>query len=303
MGPLVEWSNEIAESDLHVFKVRDAVAYRMYNHKGNTGHKRFVAPNPPYGALIYYYLKTAPEEEKAVKVTILDEAGSLVRKLTGPQGVGLNRVAWDLRHEPPIPTEGERGFRGPPPGPKALPGIYTVNVSVGDHAASQTVRLEDDPRITISAADRKAQFDALQRMAKLAKEMDLGHKKAADLKKQMSALKKSLEKSKDVPEAVTTAMDTLFEKAEGLEKKLTRRMTRFDPSQERPLFFRLAMVYRALDGYTEAPSNDQLQRIDAYAEELHEQLTSLKEVVETDVPNLNRLLQEHQVARITTTQR
>lgn len=303
MGPLVEWSNEIAESDLHVFKARDAVAYRIYNHKGNTGHKRFFAPNPPYGALIHYYLKTAPEEDKAVKVAILDEGGNLVRKLTGPQGVGLNRIAWDLRHEPPIPTEGQQGFRGPPPGPKALPGTYTVKVAVGEHEATQTVRVEDDPRIEISAADRKAQFDALQRMAKLAQEMDRGHKKAADLIKQVSVLQKSLKKSKDVPETVTTAVDALFEKAEGVEKKLTRRMARFDPSQERPLFFRLAMIYRALDGYTEAPSTDQLQRIDAYAEELHGQLNALKEVVETDVPNLNRLLQENHVSRITTAAR
>ncbi len=42
--------------DLHVFPVPRATEWRLYEHKGDTGHKEFVAPNPPEGALVTYWI-------------------------------------------------------------------------------------------------------------------------------------------------------------------------------------------------------------------------------------------------------
>ena len=62
-------------------------------------------------------------------MTISDAQGNVVRELTETPEVGLNRINWDLRHEPPIPlTEPVSSFSGPPPGPLALAGDYTVKV-------------------------------------------------------------------------------------------------------------------------------------------------------------------------------
>jgi hypothetical protein len=300
MGPLEQWNDEILDSELHIFEPRNAVAYRIHNHKGNTGHKRFVAPNPPYGAVVQYLLKSEPEEEEAVKVTVSNEGGKVVRELVGDQAAGLNRIAWDLRHEPPIPTEGQTGFRAPPPGPRALPGTYTIQIKVGDLGASRTVRVEDDPRIEISDADRRARFETMERVGKLIASMDQGHEIAADLKGQMASLEVSLKDSKDVPEAVSSAVNELSGKAEELEKKLSRDggIARVRYPQSRPLFSQLTGLYRSLDSYTEAPGADHIERIDYYDRELQVLLQDLRSVLDEDVSKLNRVLHENDVPRI-----
>ena len=57
-----------------------------------------MGENPPYGAAINYYLKTAPADD--VTITILDAKGQVVRTLTGTNAAGLNRIHWNLRYEP-----------------------------------------------------------------------------------------------------------------------------------------------------------------------------------------------------------
>ena len=151
MTPLEQLTEDVLASGLHSFDVRDAVAYRLSNHKGNTGHKMFIAPNPPEGALIHYFLNDEVDGEDAVEITIQDGAGEVIRTFDGPGSVGLNRVNWDLRHEPPVPLTGQGGFGGPPPGPRALPGTYGVQVAVGGRQATTSVKVSDDPRINVSA--------------------------------------------------------------------------------------------------------------------------------------------------------
>ena len=39
-----------------IVKSSKATEWRLYDHKANTGHKLFLAPNPPEGALLTYWL-------------------------------------------------------------------------------------------------------------------------------------------------------------------------------------------------------------------------------------------------------
>lgn len=107
---------------------------QAYGGRGKSfqGENFFTADNPPYGAVITYYLpdalKTrqakrveaekaaekagkpisypsnealkveAREEAPTVIVTISDSTGAPIRTLTGPVGKGFQRVAWDLRY-------------------------------------------------------------------------------------------------------------------------------------------------------------------------------------------------------------
>ena len=127
--------DEGKDADLHLYEPRTAVQYRIYGHKGNTGHKTFLAPNPPDGALLTYRLKAKPAEKDDVKIVIKDAAGETVRELKGSKDAGLNRTSWDLRHEPPVEAGAgtAAGFFGPPRGPLVPPGSYTATISVGAH--------------------------------------------------------------------------------------------------------------------------------------------------------------------------
>ena len=68
---------------------------------------------------------------------------------------GMNRVSWNLRYggaevrRPP--SEEESAFSGPPRGPQALPGSYTVKLTVDDNIFVQPVEVRLDPTINVPA--------------------------------------------------------------------------------------------------------------------------------------------------------
>ena len=170
--PLRSVSAKNLASDTMLFPVRDALWYlqRMPLGEFKTGSKAsqgdayYVADNPPFGAVITYYLpkdiQTAKEqrrerektiekqggntpypgwdalraeqieEEPAVVLTIRDSNGEIVRKLEGPAKAGFHRVAWDLRYPESSPwTEKSQDNYIVFSGPLATPGDYTVSLS------------------------------------------------------------------------------------------------------------------------------------------------------------------------------
>ena len=98
-------------SDAVLFDIRPATRWSMWNRDGNLGQKKWTGENPPQGALITYYLKNQPPGE--VNLTITDKNNRVVRRMRRvADDAGVNRVVWDLRHDPPAGGGGGRGGRG-----------------------------------------------------------------------------------------------------------------------------------------------------------------------------------------------
>jgi hypothetical protein len=92
--------NSAQAADATLFDIRPAVRWSQWNRDGNLGQKKWTGENPPAGAIITYYLKSQPPGE--VNLTISDNAGHVVRRMRRvADDAGLNRVAWDLRPDPP----------------------------------------------------------------------------------------------------------------------------------------------------------------------------------------------------------
>ena len=297
MTPLEKLSEGVLASDLHLFDVRDAVGYRINNHKGNTGHKMFIAQNPPEGALIHYFLNDEVDGEDAVEVTIQDGAGEVIRTLDAPGSVGLNRVNWDLRHEPPVPLTGQGGFGGPPPGPRALPGTYGVQVTVGGRQATTSVKVSDDPRINVSAADRRSQQDAMLRLGNLIARLTEAHQAAESLQTQLGSLAESLEDA-EVPASVSSLVESVSERVDDLERELARGGG-FGGARPRPLYARMTRIYGNLNSYTEGPSALQLERIELYGQELNRLVEELDQLIANEIANLNIAVEQNGIRRIT----
>jgi hypothetical protein len=120
----------------------------------------FRGDNPPAGALIDYYLQAGT----AAELSVLDAAGSPVATLNPSRAAGVNRAVWNLRYAalPPGPPDEESGGRSSAlPGPFVMPGEYTVRLTAGGTTYEQKLQVLEDPRIQISAANRKAWTDAL----------------------------------------------------------------------------------------------------------------------------------------------
>src|SRR5579859_3455626 len=183
---LEQMSDNVLSTDLHLFDMRAGTSFHIANFKGFTGTREFIAANPPYGVVIDYYLKNKLEGRNPVKITVTDKAGNKIRDLNGPGEPGINRVNWDLRYdapaqpppvnpaassaqpgengEPEAPGGGGRGGGGgggggpfgfgANRGPLVDPGEYNVAIAAGGKNETKTVGVEEDPRITLSAADR-----------------------------------------------------------------------------------------------------------------------------------------------------
>lgn len=301
MTPLVELSDAVVQADLHLFDVRPATIYRLHSHRANVGHQFFVAPNPPYGAMIHYTL--GAEAEEAPTVTIQDENGDTIRTLRGSSAAGLNRTTWDLRYPRPVdPPEEDIYFLSPPGwrpngfpmGPLVLPGTYTVQVALGGLEKSTTVEVLEDPRIEISRQDSRERLDAILRLGRLMATANDGDRGLQDLKEELGRLRDR----KSLPGEARAVTDSVFETLDRLEWTLSRTggLERSlgsagppPPGRPIPIYVRLNGLYNALNSFTEAPSREQRDRMEKLSRELDELLARLRRLVEVEVPRLRHL--------------
>jgi photosystem II stability/assembly factor-like uncharacterized protein len=124
-----------------LFDIRPAIAYLPDRQRGQQtgGQKAFVGENPPRGAMISYYLKTAPSGD--VKITIADATGRTIRTLDGTKDQGINRVNWNLAPQP----LGGRGFGGGRGGGQAVEaGTYIVTLAVDGKIFAKPVSVLQD---------------------------------------------------------------------------------------------------------------------------------------------------------------
>lgn len=147
-----------------LFPIRPALRYTARATRSGGGDSEFVAPNPPYGAILNYYLREPVDE---VRFEVFDANHNAIREIGGSRiarGAGVHRASWDLRAEAP---RGSGRGRGGARGPQVLPGIYTVQMTVGTTVEVQSLEVRVDPELKVSASDLRAQWDALQRLTRL----------------------------------------------------------------------------------------------------------------------------------------
>jgi len=295
--PLEQLTKDTLASSAYLFDIRKATMFSPYNHKGNLGHKFFVAQNPDFGAMISYYFKEGAKED--VKIAIQDSAGQQIRELKGPKDAGVNRVAWDLRYGPPEVAEGEavsRRFRAR--GPFVLPGEYKVTLKTAGKEMTKTVKVEGDQRIDISFEDLKAQHDALMSIHKLQPALSAAGRALDSIRNQIKKQESVLKKIPDVPaevlesiKAVSKEIDDIRLKLQG-DPSLGRRGMRFSVRG------RLSTLSRAIGRYPAAPSERHVQQIKKNSEELKTLIERINKIIEVDIPKLNELMNKNNIPRI-----
>jgi photosystem II stability/assembly factor-like uncharacterized protein len=125
IAPLEELTPKVLAAEAHLFGARPAVAFRQ--RQGPAPAKGYVAPNPPFGATLWYYCKAAPGA--GATLTLLNGAGKPVAAVPLTARAGLNRAVWDLR------PDADRGALVPR-------GEYTARLQVGELRLERPVRVE-----------------------------------------------------------------------------------------------------------------------------------------------------------------
>jgi photosystem II stability/assembly factor-like uncharacterized protein len=223
MSPLREIAakgQQIASEPAYLFKPGDAIRARANANWDQPMNLEMPhAPNPPYGALLYYHLSKKPSGE--IKLQIFDSANKLVRTITSNQppmyarppypdywlmpasdralstNVGTNRINWDLRYDDPPgfnPDINNQMNSSPgsvtpaPHGPLALPGIYTVKLIVDGQTYSQPLIVRNDPRV----GESPSMMAALRAQDKLAMAAVQGMKDSYAANSEVAAVRAQL---------------------------------------------------------------------------------------------------------------
>ncbi len=261
----------------------------------------YSAPNPPRGTLLRYYLRDgvepagaaaeaggepAGDADDAFALTITDVDGGHVRTLEAPSKAGINEVVWDWRHDPPYEPEGGRQAAGPagfgqpgtPRGPVAMPGTYTVSMTVGDETHSANVEIKADPRRPMTRADRAARQDVLMSLHRLAPVIYEAGRAVRALGEQLDATEALIEGATEAPEGLADEIAAIREALEALDD---------DIGEAR----RNAGVAGAIQGSSTLPTADQTWQVDRAWEAMDDDvLGPLNELIASRVPALNARL-------------
>jgi len=217
-------AQEIAAAPVYFFKPGDAIRARVSDNWDQPLNPELPhAPNPPYGAILYYHFNQPPSGE--IKLQVFDDEGKLVRTMSSippvlperwpypeywiakgsdlalPTKVGTNRTNWDLRYDDPpalnLDLENQMnvapgGFVTPGPhGPQVIPGVYTLKFIVDGQTYTQTVTVRNDPRVGESAkvmTDLRAKNKLMMLAYQGAKDSYSGNSEVLAVRQQVASL-------------------------------------------------------------------------------------------------------------------
>lgn len=345
LTPIEKLDSAVTNSDLTFFTPRTATEWSLKRRHWSGGQKVYLAKNPPYGVILNYYLKEAvpPEAPKTskedkekkseaateaanleaaakkegkVKIRVADKDGKLVRELDGPGAAGVNRTNWDLRWNPaaePTPQQLQAmaaGFGFGPRGPLVEPGEYTITIKAGSKEASQKVVVEADPRIQISAADRAARREAIDKLYAMAKT-------TAKDRKTIEGIKEALKNARDqwkkdagkpdapkIPEDIVKAADELQKRVDPVAEKYVRDREGLGNAgppfqwKPEPLPDQVQGLLGDLDGFSAAPGGQQQERIAELMTLVSEASAAVKNISEVDLPALNKKMNDAGIPHI-----
>ena len=317
VSPLEHLSAEtLAEAGRIFPQARETIMWAQRGDWPFTG-ATYSAPNPPRGTLIRYYLRDewqapmaeeegeegdgsedgddagagdggpmadgAPAEESTFALTITASDGTHIRTLEAPSEAGINEVVWDWRMDAPYEPEGPQGpvgfgQPGTPQGPVAMPGVYTVSMTVGGETYSSTVEIQADPRRPMTRADRMARQDALMSLHALAPSIYEAGRAIDRLEEQLDAAEELIEAAAEAPEGLEA------EELEAIREALDE--IDDDVGEAR----RNAGVATAIQGSSTLPTEDHMWQVDRAWEVMEELLGPLNELITSRVPALNAQL-------------
>ncbi len=335
--PLRQVSASALEQEAILFPVKKTWMYIEASPlgrrgKGFQGDSYFSAPNPPFGAVFTYYLKetlktrrqerlerekriekrggTIPipswdelraeerEEKPAIVLTIRDEEGNIVRKLTAPARSGIHRVAWDLRYPPATPVTlkrpPRRGFGQRPVGPMVVPGTYTVSLSKRVNgqetplASPQTFTTAPLGTASLPAKDRKALVAFERKTARLQRAVLGAVRSANEAQQRIEAVKRALDLTPGVDSSLVARAVALENHLKDVKVRLSGDpvIRKYNEPVPPSIVDRVQGIVFGHWASTSAPTQTERDAYRVAAEEFTPLLKELQNVIEVDLKKL-----------------
>jgi photosystem II stability/assembly factor-like uncharacterized protein len=299
LTPLHQLTKDIINTDLHLYKP-DA-SYRMHQSGGwSKPDPKLVGENHPDGVIINYYVKSFTVSD-TVQLDILDKNGNLIQRFSTsakenklnpaapkPLSVtsGGNRLVWNMRYPGFKTFDGMIFYSSPNIGPKTVPGIYIVKLTVNGVSKEQEFKIVKDPRLSNSQKDYDDQFDFLIAVRNQVSRANEGIVKIRTIQKDLKYLN---EKTKDNSEfqKLIAAYETELSSIEN-NIHMTKNQSRQDPlNYGIRINNRLAFLMADSQRGDYPPTQQAKQFFKEASQELQEQISALDALIETQTKIIN----------------
>jgi len=313
-------TDKVAQSEAHLFQ--PAAAIRMHpgtDYGSPMPRDEALAENPPVGAMIDYYLKSPASA--AVLMEILDAKGQLVRRYSSadkappvkpetldfpafwrptpqalPADAGMHRWIWDL-HYTAVPGSthllGDE-FVVAPGGVTALPGTYTVKLTVGGQSYSQPLTIKMDPRIQTSATELQKQFNSATEVSRRQAEITEAQHGVNQLLSQARKVRLQVHDNA----SLASALDALVAKAEDVAGAPPAHfgVVPSKPAAQRAdlesLSSKLAKIFSAINDGDAAPTEEAIKAFSLAQTDLAAVIAKWKALTTKELPEVNGQLKQ-----------
>lgn len=269
--PLRQINQEVLAKDVHFFDLKPAIIEEQSSFGTTATELEFVGRNPSTSAQIIYYLKKRHTLGK-MDIEIQDEKGNKIISLAPGKQKGINVVNWDYNMKNPkiaaAKTLSFAGFTAP----RVQEGTYKVVLTKGKETYTHNLKVLNDPKSSISAADRLKQkettrelFNKNEELAYTVYEID----ETVKLLDQLIAKNKSFSKQ-------GTKIKTDFESLKA--KMVVTTGDGYVATAEPQLREKLGELYASVAGNFTAPSPSQLENKDAILQRFDTSMTEFKNI-------------------------
>jgi photosystem II stability/assembly factor-like uncharacterized protein len=328
--PLRQLSTELAKAPATLYKPEEATRFR-WNRNTDTPlpPDTPAGKNPPDGAILDYYLAAASSTPVALE--ILDAENHLVRRYAStdkpeplekiaaanpipmywvrPQQIlsaasGMHRFVWDVHYSPPDALNHEFPISAIvhdtpqlPLGAWAMPGKYTVKLTVDGKAYTQPLTVRMDPRIQTSEADLRKQFEMEAGIAK-------GMNESFEALQQVRALRPQLtDRAGKTKGPLADSLSALDRQAAELEGASQAAFFGVPPSGKQPenlstLNQHFAQLLNVVDSADAAPTTQASAVYQQLQDALGSLLAQWRKLRDSDVAALNASLKKAHVEEL-----
>jgi len=265
----------------------------------------------PPGVIFDYFLPSVPPDS-SLSIALKDRNGTVIRRFEGRPGgdrkdpgslplkPGMNRFVWDFRLKGATKVPGAVfWFAWGEVAPKAVPGEYSAVLEFNGETITRDFTLRKDPRLNLSDRDYREQFDLLQKITDKLSQTHQTVNDIRDLRIQIKSLTDRME---------TEEAGEVRERAAGIQEELTAieemliqtkaRVTQDLLNYPIRLNNKLAALAMVVSGNECAPTRQSLRVFESLRERVDVQLNRFRQLVETDIAALNRMIWEAEIPRI-----
>jgi photosystem II stability/assembly factor-like uncharacterized protein len=256
----------------------------------------------PAGTTLSYYLKAKASGPVTLEVVDAEGRTGVRFSSTGKRKLdiepGMHRVNWDLRYPVPADIQGGAAYdERSPRGILALPGKYTVKLTVDGKSYSQPLTVVNDPRSKATQAALEEEYklattlmDALGRDHQTVDEI-------LQLRAQLKGLRKRLADDPKT-EAIRKAIEELDQKADAIENVLYQSHAKTNEellNYPTELNSKIAYLEDEVDFGDGAPTEQFREMAREYLGELQQQIERWKELQKKELAVLNRQMEESHI--------